>query len=268
MHLESAQFGGPNKQYFYIDNTTKKIRYIILYSYGQRVGGEYSHGYTDQEQLTWLSNTALNVEAGWDIIIFTHYAISPSASNNTYVSISGYDNLANIINGYNGAGHIVAMITGHTHRDFVLMESLNVPIIITTCDHNANFVYNGVRDFDNLQTPRTTGTINEQAFDAVIYDKEDCILHFIRIGSEADNKMNLLSVNTQVACRSIYCSTKSVGDSIVLPTYLTSGVTWESSDTSVATVSSGTVSCVGVGCVRITATDSNGEKQSFYLKVA
>ena len=267
MHLENAKFGSPNKQYFYIDNPVKKIRYIVLYSYGQRVGGSYTYGYNDQEQLTWLSGTALNVESGWDIFIFTHYAVSPVVNGDEYTRIAGFENVAAIINGYTGAGRIVAMITGHTHRDYVLLESLDVPIIVTTCDHNANFLYNGVRDFDNLQTPRDSETIDEQAFDAVIYDRVNCLFHFIRIGSEADNKMNLLTTNTQVAVRSIYCTTKAVNDTVELPTYLTSGVTWESSDTSVATVSSGTVSCVGVGCVRITATDSNGEKQSFYLRV-
>jgi hypothetical protein len=267
MHLGNAQFGGPNKQYFYIDNTVKKIRYIVLYSYGQRVGGSYTYGYNDQEQMWWLNDVALNVESGWDIFIFTHYATSPSPINNEYAAIAGYDNLANLVNGYNGNGRIVAIITGHTHRDFVLLDRTNMPIIITTCDNNANFTEGGISDFDNLQTPRTTGTVNEQAVDTVIYDRGNCLLHFIRIGSEADNKMNLLTTNTQVAVRSIYCTTKAVNDTVELPTYLTSGVTWESSDTSVATVSSGTVSCVGVGCVRITATDSNGEKQSFYLRV-
>ena len=267
MHLENAQFGGPNKQYFYIDNLVKKIRYIVLYSYGQRDGGSYTYGYNDQEQMGWLNDVALNVESGWDIFIFTHYVTSPRLANNEYAAIGGYDNFANLVNGYNGNGRIVAIITGHTHRDFVLLDRTNMPIIITTCDNNANFTEDGISDFDNLQTPRTNGTVNEQAVDTVIYDRGNCLLHFIRLGSEADNKMNLLTNNVQVACRSIYCSVKSVGDSIELPTYLTSGVTWASSDTSVATVSSGIASCVGVGCVRITATDSNGEKQSFYLRV-
>ena len=239
----------------------------MLYSYGQRDGESYTYGFNDQEQIGWLNGVALNVESGWDIFIFTHYVTSPRFANNEYDAIGGYDNLANLVNGYNGNGRIVAIITGHTHRDFVLLDRTKMPIIITTCDNNANFTEGGISDFDNLQTPRTTGTVNEQAVDTVIYDRGNCLLHFIRLGSEADNKMNRITTNTQVAVRSIYCTTKAVNDTVELPTYLTSGITWESSDTSVATVSSGMVSCVGTGCVRITATDSNGEKQSFYLRV-
>ena len=267
MYLHDAVFGGPDKQYFYIDNNIQKIRYIFLWSFGIRVGGEYTYGFNDTDQMDWFENVALSVDAGWDIFIVTHYTTSPSRTQDSYDSIPGYSNFENIVNSYNGEGRIVAILNGHTHRDYIVLGKTTAPIVITTCDHNTNLGDVNSTDFDNIQTPRISGTIDEQAFDAVVYDRTNVLLHCIRIGSCADNKLNMIQTNEQVDCRSVYCTPKSVNDSVVLPTYLTGTVSWESSDTSIATVNNGTAFCVSTGNVRITATDENGEKQSFYITI-
>jgi len=262
MHLNDVTFGGTNKQYYYSDNKAKKIRYIILYGFGVRINGSYTYGFDDAEQLSWFEDIALDVETGWDIIIFTHYVASPSNSSNTYEYIGYYNNFKDIVNNYNGNGRIVSIITGHTHRDFVVLDRTKVPIIVTTCDHNA-FLDNS---FENLTVPRTSGTINEQAFDVVIYDKENVLMHFVRIGSQAYNKLNLSETNQQVDCRSIYCEPLVVGNTKTLPTYLTGTLTWASSDSEVASVNNGVVTAVAAGYVRIDVTDASGI-QSFFMEI-
>lgn len=269
-HLEDAVYGGNDKTYYYVDNTIKKIRYVFLLCFGERNSetGSYTYGFEDQGQLAWFSNIALNVEAGWDILIFTHYAASDSASDrNSLKVISGFSNISDIINNYIGDGRILAIITGHTHWDITLFYTVNVPIIVSTCDHNHNFEYpGGYHDFDNIDDPREAGTISEQAFDVVVYDRDRALLHFVRIGSGADNKLNLSVNNSQVDCRSIYCEPWHIGGSAELPTYLSESLIWSSTDSNVVSINNGVATAVGSGIARIDVTDGS-EKQSFFIKV-
>lgn len=49
-------------------------------------------------------------------------------------------------------------------------------------------------------------------------------------------------------------------------TELTGAITWASSDTSVATVSGGTVTVIGSGRARIVATDESGNTETWTVK--
>lgn len=276
IYLDDVVFGGANKNYYYINNYQKKIRYISLYTWGEWTGTDYIHGFEDTNQLTWFRDVALNVESGWKIIIFSHGLVwlqSPLVGGFMYTQ--GYNNIANIVNNYQGNGEIVAFICGHSHHDSVHFEIMSCPVIVTTSDMNAPIEGVGYIDFYDLSEARTDGTVNEQAFDVVVYNTDDGIFHFCRIGSRALNRSNSFNNfdgqpdnNKQVDYRSVFQNPINVGDTIVLETCLDGTLIWESANSSVISVNNGTITVNDVGDTVITATSDNGEIQSFFIKVS
>ena len=183
-------YGNNKRHYYYVDNSIKKIRYVILNAFAQGNGSVNSAtiGF-EQEQLDWFRNTALNVDSGWSIIIFTHrlYEGSPSNSANTYIPTTCQP-VADIIESYAGNGKIIAVFQGHTHYDAIkYLKDGTIPVIITTSDHNGSYRWSDsegkyIRDYD---VERESGTINEHAFDVVIIDKVLKRISCVRIGCPA-----------------------------------------------------------------------------------
>ena len=177
-HNTNIVFGDGDKSYFYFDNSESKVRYIGLSSYGLYIDGKYESCYTEQ-QLTWFKNTALNVESGWSIIIFTHslYYVQ-NGSDKLISSPAGANSFIDVIDTYKGNGTIVCVLMGHAHKDRIHIGSTGVPYIISACDRFSP--YNG-----DINVDRTLGTINEQRFDVVVIDKGKRIIKLFAIGGKA-----------------------------------------------------------------------------------
>lgn len=208
---DGAKFGDSASHYYYIDNEQKKIRYIVLASFKQKstpiIGGDnkyYSIAEIDynNEQLSWFTNTALNVEAGWTILVFTHFfwalgrgeldgegyieTISPYIS----ATIKPY---GRAMLQYEGNGEIAAVFMGHEHTDGIYTiddasvdlsggsaTGKSIPCICTTCDAYNFDLWEGQKLYN-----RTVDTITEQAFDVVILDKTQKKFTLVRIGAPA-----------------------------------------------------------------------------------
>lgn len=273
--LDDVVFGGQNKNYYYTDNKEKKIRYIILASYGEYVNGAITYGFEDGEQLSWFEEVALNVESGWDIIVFCHFLTSSSPYYGITLTINGAENVYDIVNNYQGNGNIIAFLTGHTHYDCISMSSCKVPIICSTCDHNRAFQFSGeiqgkligFTDFSDLIEPRIIRTITEQAFDVVVYDKEKSLLHLCRVGSRAMNRTMDFPGNKQVDYRTIVLDKMTPGNTKILEPLIDGVITWSSADSSIASVSNGQILANAVGNTVVTAESSNGEIQSFFIRI-
>lgn len=79
------------------------------------------------------------------------------------------------------------MLQGHTHMDLMKKTDGGIPIFSTTCDKaNADSDEIGERA-SYIYGKRTNGTINEQAFDVVIINKNAKKVSLVRIGAPADN---------------------------------------------------------------------------------
>ena len=91
-HCSDIVYGDKNKSYFYFENAVSKTRYIGLSTYGLFINNHYKSDYTD-EQLLWLTETALDVEEGWTIVIFTHalYVVDPYVNSCSVLSQSFVD---------------------------------------------------------------------------------------------------------------------------------------------------------------------------------
>lgn len=178
MH-NNDEVGEPQKHYYYFDNVQAKIRYIVLNSDGNNA--------LSADQLSWFTS-AMNVESGWGIIIFVHWLYMINWSND---AISLGSNVAqgfvDAINNYSGNGEIIAVFQGHVHRDRITYTQTDgVPVIITTCDKYlpSTTVIDGV-SYQDIDVPRTLGTITEQAFDVVIVNRSTKTITAVRIGGLA-----------------------------------------------------------------------------------
>lgn len=177
-HNSDIVYGDCDRSYFYFDNTENKVRYIGLSTYGLYIEDNYESCYT-AEQLAWFKNTALNVEVGWTIVIFTHtlYYVK-SATGKMHVGPAGADRFIDAIDNYNGNGTIACVLIGHTHRDRIHIGSTGVPYIISASDRHAS--YQG-----DINVERIPGTISEQHFEVVVIDKDARKIKLLSIGANA-----------------------------------------------------------------------------------
>jgi len=180
------QIGNMEKNYYYIDDQTKNIRYIILNRFRQ-VDKTWINAYDDEDQLNWVQDKALNIQDGWSIIILTHWFDMRTNDSRNLRQI--FDNARN-----NGKD-IIAIFSGHAHYDAVWHTEGGIPIIVTTCDKNSPWIKNGTDMEPWLTEQRISGTINEQAFDVVIIDRKTKKITSVRIGAPAMNNIDITPLN-------------------------------------------------------------------------
>ena len=115
-----------------------------------------------------------------------HYYMSddyPTSWTPTLTSMG--QQIANICDSH--SGNVACMLQGHTHMDLMKKTDGGIPIFSTTCDKaNADSDEIGERA-SYIYGKRTNGTINEQAFDVVIINKNAKKVSLVRIGAPADN---------------------------------------------------------------------------------
>jgi hypothetical protein len=177
-HCSDIVYGDGDKSYFYFDNNERKTRYVGLSTFGLYINDDYESCFT-KKQLDWFRNTALNVQEGWSIVIFTHslYHVI-GASNKSVLAISGASDFIAAIDEYKGPGTIVCVLMGHSHRDRIHIGTSGVPYIITACDRSSP--YN-----NDINVTRVPGTITEQHFETVIIDKDKRQIKLFSIGGNA-----------------------------------------------------------------------------------
>lgn len=171
-------FGGDGT-YFYLDNVPQKIRFICLNS--QFYEGEAITSGTTKfmttgfgtEQLAWLRDIALSVDEGWNVVIATHVSINATDYLNQYSD--GHD-FTNIID--NSPAPIIAIFSGHAHRDAVFTSSTRCPNVIITCAINSSY--------DSSEPIRTLGTDTETAIDIVTINKKTRTINTTRLGVGSD----------------------------------------------------------------------------------
>lgn len=177
-----------SRGYYYFDNPVQKIRYIILASFTYNGGTAAGGGYEDA-QLTWFSNVVNNTEAGWHILVITHFLVS--------TTLAPYrKRFTDVLTNYTGDATIIGIVEGHTHFDQVFSSDDSsatvvdgvyttsaLPILSVTCDKNTPWYSEDDPSVsETYLEDRTSGTIKEQAFDVIVVNKKDNVLHQIRIG--------------------------------------------------------------------------------------
>ena len=265
------QIGNPVQHYYYVDNFQQSIRYIILNAFVRENGSSIvTSGYT-AEQLNWLVNTALNVNAGWDIIVFTHWI-----GNNGAGGVEGITNFRNALDAFNRtsqSGKILAIIQGHGHYDAVFHTLGGIPIILTTCDKYLPWIDSGVDKEPWITQNRHVGTTSEQAFDVFILNRVNDTINAIRIGAKAmDNyapyqDTTNFSPDSVLDERIVHYEKVSASGAITLTPIIDGTITWKSADETIATVADGVVTPVGSGTVVVSATNNNYQGEIWVIVV-
>ena len=204
MYNKDAVFGNTNRNYYYVDNKQQKIRYVFVNGWAEQLETTPDYGGSEAgfeaEQLDWLRNTALNVDAEWTIVVITHSVYTVDMTTRA-LSRSPYNakTFENVLDDYNGNGTIACVIQGHAHSDRITHTEGGIPVVIVTSDKNTPYTSQGASDLD---FDRPSGTTYEQAFDVVVLDKTNRKLTFVRIGAPALDGIDD-SVGNQVEFREV-----------------------------------------------------------------
>ena len=177
--FEMNVHGVAGKRYYYFDNTSIKLRYIVLDS-------EQWDSY-DEEQVEWLGSVLKNSD-DYTVVVISHMMYggmkpnenipySPNGMYKCYAMIKAFKN-KRTYESYNfndSTGNLAYILQGHSHQDWALVDD-GVNVIATTCDKNINDNGTGVYE------GREDGTINEQAFDVCVTDVVSRTIKTFRIG--------------------------------------------------------------------------------------
>lgn len=214
---ESRSNGG---NYFYKDFPDKKIRLIGLDSYdlpetvtsdGKLVYDRFTTSGFQQNQISWLATDALNVPAGYTVIITMHHPVDGTIYSDSKVInhdvvkqiLTDFENGAgaktltgttsgvpvSVTYNFPSAGKIAAVLSGHRHMDSNVTVG-GVNYVETRCSLTSG---------DNMIKKTRWGyygTALEDAFDIVTINTDTRTISFKRIGAGSeDNAVALRKLN-------------------------------------------------------------------------
>lgn len=202
--IDRTKIVGPeNKLYYYVDDAAHKVRYLFIDGYEYVREGNKGEGVQAQitdEQMSWILNTALNVD-GYKFVVTTHAPADPkiewnesainkihqleAAINNRrkfYISDSLQKDFTDTTN------YVLCHLNGHTHFD---KHSINdgVLSISTTGDATYN---------DDQAVTRTSGATSEHAFDFFSIDLAAKTIKTVRIGGGKNRSWTYTEPNAQL----------------------------------------------------------------------
>ena len=159
-----------NKTYYIKDDDAHQIRYIFLDSIAPETSvTEY---YTTQ--LNWMKERIQELQAGWNVIIVTH-AIWANGTNDTAWGTALTNALDEIYDAVNA--NIIAVFSGHNHKDHMVVADKGYAIIATTADSTLSSEIGAA------------GTNTEQAFDVVNINLTTNTITLTRIGKGNDRSI-------------------------------------------------------------------------------
>lgn len=182
------------KLYYFVDNPSQKIRYIVLDSESETISGNTA-------QLQWFVNALASMGNGWTAVMFAH----------DFSDVTAYDNPVNPIitqiagaynsrkNGNSGeiawdfstaVGTVACLICGHRHLDGSGVNN-GILVINVTTDCGAN-VDNASPDNVNGAN-RRAGDVSEQAVELFFINTAEKTVKTIRLGYGEDREWSYAS---------------------------------------------------------------------------
>lgn len=218
--MDFRRVSGENGTYYYIDNVSQKVRFIMLntndtpsddnYDNYDKTA-KYDRFHTSclcQKQYDWFTNIALDMPDGYTACVFMHepyvgampspyvscwellvgivdaYNNKRSFSNTFTDSDNVWRNSTVTVNFSNAKGEIAGVFAGHTHLSEIRVGNNQMyttcPLITIT-----NAVGGEVRD----GTTRTDGTDSEFAMDIVTVDTKNRKIQMTRLGAGSDREV-------------------------------------------------------------------------------
>ena len=174
------------RTYFYIDNSSQKVRMIFL----------DSNDWDSEKPVmfNWYVEALNSIPNGWDCVIFSHILergtyfgndipfFAKEYNDRTSGSHALGDGSATITYDFaSGTGKVICAIGGHSHKDYSNTD-FGFPVILTTTD-----CVGGVT-VQHPTVPMTKGTITENAFDVFFINLDAKTIDAIRIGAGEDRQ--------------------------------------------------------------------------------
>lgn len=252
LNLLGAVFDTHKLPYYYFDNQSTKFRYFVLYA--PCTNDDASDKIHLQEwQHAFLQAKVAELDNTWNIVVFQHVVGTSSSLYATYdengePTSMGHHAVGNrtreVLNAIQAdpsKPRVRALVTGHTHFDFVEYES-GYPVIVTTCDASYHRVLDGstwedaVYPNNNVRVP---GTTDEQAFDVMHCSLDNNYWDLTRVGYGRDRIIRMTPISVSVG------GTANVTPNIAVVSGDSFSYTMR--DTAKATVSNGVITGVAAG---------------------
>ena len=200
-------YGDVDRSYFYVDNRASKMRYISMCANGPWKEGtdKTEHYPKNEDQIAWLESV-MNVEEGWNIVIFAHYFYTIMDDTDRIYPIQGTQPVIDAITQNNRNNQVAVVLSGHTHCDRMHKnEADNFTYVICQADEFGTSMAQTYNEtylpYGDIKTPREYGTTTEQHFEVVVINKKDREVKLFPIGSPSlngydDNKGTEVDVRT------------------------------------------------------------------------
>lgn len=290
-----ATYGSTTEGYCYRDFSAKRLRVICLNTAEGGVKESISN-----TQLLWFANILKDTPTGYGIIIFSHHPLDwgnvLQASNVVYQytqkgSVS-YDGTT--VSFASAGATILGAIHGHTHCFKAAKLNYIANSVGTEYDvyriatpnmcysrnneygTNGSTEYYGIEFGETTTYPKTADSANDTAFVVNVINPDTQMIHSFCYGAGYDREVYIGEEDVAVTGITLNTTSGTLAKeaSITLiatvePSNATNKkVQWSSSNTSIATVSEGVVTAVGVGTATITAqTEDGGFKATYSLTV-
>lgn len=264
--------------YCYRDFAEKHLRVVCLNTAEMPTASSGGAEYMTDAQKTWFSQTMASTPSGYGLIILSHHPLDwggvCAASNLVYDYING--------NSFN-ADYVLAF-HGHTHCFKVddlnrIVNSVGVPYDVkriavpNMCfgrnneyGSNSGAEYYGIEFGETTTYNKTANSGDDTAFCVIVVNPTEQKVHAICYGAGYDREVYfgtetvaVTGVTLNTASGTLAPGATTTLTATVAPANATNKtVLWTTSNSSVATVSNGTVTAVGVGTATITATTQDG----------
>ena len=163
--------GNPESFYYYFDDTTRKIRYLVINTSDGMYNGVTS------EQATWIEESVQLPTDEWKLIVFGHIDIMPNDTITNEWNSNSETLVTNALCSTNGT--IIGYFCGHEHFDRIVKVNdifYQINLLNDTCSQDTTF--------EEITNPtRTAGTVSEQAVSVVCINTNTGNVIIKRIGA-------------------------------------------------------------------------------------
>lgn len=183
---------GEQDPWFYADYPEQKVRLIVLasFSYQWTEKGEFQKLYElDPRQLEWLKTEALEVQADWTVMLFSHDGPLRYYAQEKYEEEPWNGNSRELMETVLCAKRekgfqVAAWFIGHWHGELCNIVE-GIPFIIVG-SQTCYIPQLWLMPEPGYYAPRRRGTVTQDLWDAVVWKKEKQELHLIRFGAGED----------------------------------------------------------------------------------
>ena len=298
VYNSGATMGSTTEGYCYRDFESKKLRVICL----NTAEATEKENVSDAQKL-WFASTlrAVGAKSGWNVLILSHHPLdwggvcilsnivkayvdggSITVSNRITISFSG-SNSAKILAAIHGHVHCfkaakLNSIAGNVGTEYNVWRVATPNMCFfrnNEYGQNGNTEYYGIEFGEETTYNKTAGTANDTAFVVNVVNPSEEKIYSFCYGAGYDREIftGTVIIPTTGITLDQTSGTLTEGDTITLTatispdnaTYKT--VTWETSNSSVATVADGVVTALKAGTATITAKTVDGFSAPYALTV-